>query len=370
MKIYVNRNKGENTGKLLMKFIVPSRLKKGDKVAIVTPSFAGPYLFPHVYELGLERLRTVFGLEPVAFPSTCKSPEYLAKNPQARADDINAAFDDTSIKAIITTTGGNDCIRILPYLDTKLIAANPKIFLGYSDITNIHLFLWKLGLVSYYGGSLMSQFGMQGAMHAYTIDWIQKALFETELGQVVQSPTWTDVDLDWADTNLLTKHRPMENTPELEWYNAENINTSGRLWGGCLEVLELQFAANNPHYLPTPDDFKNTVLYLETSEELPSEGFVYRFLAALAERHLLQHLKGILVGLPKTQFLQNVPPEARESFRTNQQQAIKQALTDYGCTLPVIFNLNFGHTDPQMLIPNGGIVYIDGRKKIITLSYE
>ena len=353
----------------VMKFLVPQRLQPGDKVAIVTPSFAAPYLFPHVYELGLERLGTVFGLEPIPFPSTCKSPEYLVKNPQARAEDINAAFADSSIKAIISTTGGNDCIRILPYLNAQIIAANPKIFLGYSDITNIHLYLWKLGLISYYGGSVMSQFGMQGAMHEYTIDWIKKALFETELGQMNTSPTWTDSDFDWADASTLTKHRPLEEAPGLEWYNCDNVSISGRLWGGCLEVLELQFAANNPHYLPTFDDFNNIVLYLETSEELPSEGFVYRFIAALAERHILQRLKGILVGLPKTQFLHSVPA-GRELFRAHQQRAIKQALTDYGCTLPVIFNLNFGHTDPQMLIPSGGIVYIEGKTKSITLSYE
>ena len=353
-----------------MKFTIPKRLQPGDKVAIVTPSFAAPYLFPQVYKLGLERLRILFGLVPVAFPSTCKSPEYLTKNPQARAEDINAAFADSSIKAIITTTGGNDCIRTLPYLDAQIIAANPKIFLGYSDITNIHLYLWKLGLISYYGGSVMSQFGMQGAMQDYTIDWIKKALFETELGQVNTSHTWTDTDFDWADASTLTKHRPLEKSPGLEWYNGDNVSASGRLWGGCLEVLDLQLAANNPHYLPTLDEFNNIVLYLETSEELPSEGFVYRFIAALAERNILQRLKGILVGLPKTQFLHIIPPSERELFRANQQRAIKQALTDYICILPVIFNLNFGHTDPQMLIPSGGIVYIDSRKKTICLSYE
>ncbi|MGE0010496.1 MAG: S66 peptidase family protein [Candidatus Babeliales bacterium] len=353
-----------------MKFTIPPRLKKGDKVAIVTPSFAAPYLFPEVYELGLERVRTVFGLEPIAFPSTCKSPEYLSKNPQARADDINAAFADTSIKAIISTTGGNDCIRILPYLNAKLIAANPKIFLGYSDTTNVHLFLWKLGLISYYGGSVMSQFGMQGAMQDYTIEWIKNALFETELRQVTISPTWTDIDFDWADASMLTKHRPMESTPELEWYNCGNVSISGKLWGGCLEVLDLQLAVNNPQYLPALEEFNNIVLYIETSEELPSEGFVYRFIAALAERTILQRIGGLLVGLPKTRFLQNVPPGGSELFRATQQQAIKQALSDYGCTVPVVFNFNFGHTDPQMLIPNGGTVYIDDRQKIITLSYE
>lgn len=195
-------------------------------------------------------------------------------------------------------------------------------------------------------------------------------MFETQLGQVHRSPEWTDVDFDWADASTLTQHRPLEKSPEWEWHNCDTVITSGRLWGGCLEVLDLQFAANNPRYLPALEEFDNIVLYIETSEELPSEGFVYRFIAALAERNILQRLKGLLVGLPKTQFMHMAPPCGRESFMVNQRQAIKQALTDYGSKLPVVFNLNFGHTDPQMLVVSGGIVHIDGKNRTIALSYD
>src|SRR5688572_14463660 len=130
---------------------IPPRLNPGDKIAIVSPSAGLPHLFPWVYELGLKRLREIFKLEPVEFPTVRKSPEYLAKNPQARAEDINAAFSDPSIQAVIATVGGNDQIRMLPYLDTKVIASHPKAFMGYSDNTSLHLVLWNLGIVSYYG---------------------------------------------------------------------------------------------------------------------------------------------------------------------------------------------------------------------------
>ena len=157
-----------------MIFKQPSRLKFGDKVAIVSPSAGLPHIFPWVYEQGLNRIKEVFGLEPVEFPSARQSPEYLSKNPKVRAEDINTAFADPSIKGIIATIGGNDQIRILPYLNKDIISANPKIFMGYSDCTNLHLFLWNLGIISYYGGAVMTQFAMGGGMQEYTINSIKK----------------------------------------------------------------------------------------------------------------------------------------------------------------------------------------------------
>lgn len=159
-----------------MNFQQPSPLKPGDKVAIISPSSGMPFVFPWVYEQGIERLRTIFQLEPIEFPTARQSPEYLSQNPQVRAGDINRAFADSSIKAIIATIGGNDQVRILPYIDKELLLANPKIFMGYSDNTNLHLFLWKLGIISYYGGGVMTQFAMGGGMQDYTIDSIRKAI--------------------------------------------------------------------------------------------------------------------------------------------------------------------------------------------------
>ena len=181
------------------KFIHPSSLKPGDKIAIISPSSGIPFLFPWVYEQGIHRIRDIFQLEPVEFPTARKSPEYLSQNPKARAEDVNAAFADPSIKGIIATIGGNDQVRILPYLNKDVIQANPKIFMGYSDCTNLHLFLWNLGLISYYGGAVMTQFAMGGGMQKYTIQSIKKALFHPPIGKVSSSSEYSDADLDWAD---------------------------------------------------------------------------------------------------------------------------------------------------------------------------
>lgn len=346
-----------------MTFRQPLSLNPNDKVAIVSPSAGMPFLFPWVYEQGLERLKQVFHLDPIEFPTACQSPEYLSRNPKARAEDINRAFADPSIKGIIATIGGNDQIRILPYLNKKIIEANPKVFMGYSDCTNLHLFLWNLGIISYYGGALMTQFAMGGGMHEYTVNSIRKAIFDPPIGLVTAASEYSDADLDWGDQQNLSKKHPMYQSQGWVWHNDQNGVIEGRLWGGCLEVLDLHLSVK--HYLPDLNQLEKTILFIETSEEMPSEGFVYRFFAALAELDMLDKFQAILMAYPKAQFCDKHPPEGREAFIINQQKAVKRALQDYEINIPVIFNMNFGHTDPQMIIPNGGNVKINGSLKTI-----
>lgn len=353
-----------NDKKKIMEFQNLRFLQPGDRVAIISPSSGLPHLFPWVYEQGLSRMKEIFDLHPIEFPTARQSPEYLSKNPQARAEDINAAFADSSIKAIIATIGENDQIRILPHLNKKIISENPKIFMGYSDCTNLHLFLWNLGITSFYGGAVMTQFAMGGGMHDYTIDSIKKALFNPPIGEVHPATEYSDVDLDWADPENLNKKRPAYKGEGWDWHNNENQLIQGRLWGGCLEVLDLHLSVKS--YLPNFEQLEGAVLFIETSEEMPSEGFVYRFIAALAELGLLKKFRAILMGYPKTQFCGMQPPEGREAFILNQKKAVQNALRDYQSDILVVFNMNFGHTDPQIIIPLGGMVSIDGAKKKIS----
>lgn len=346
-----------------MKFKKPESLKPGDHVAIISPSSGLPFLFPWVYQQGLKRIKEIFGLVPIEFPTACQSPEYLSQNPQARAKDINDAFADDSIKGIIATIGGNDQIRILPYLDKELIARHPKIFMGYSDCTNLHLFLWNLGLVSFYGGAVMTQFAMGGGMHEYTHQSIQKALFDPPIGQIKSALEYSDVDLDWADESNLNKKRSMYPCEGWHWHNAREEIIEGRLWGGCLEILSLNLSVKK--YLPEFERLENTILFIETSEEMPPAGMVYSFIAAFGEIGLLQKFKAILVAYPKAQFCGTEPPEGRVAYIKNQQNAIKNALKDYQIDYPVIFNMNFGHTEPQLIIPNGGMAKINCATKTI-----
>ena len=131
--------------------IKPKKLQPGDKVAAISMSWGGPGTFPYRYEAGKLQLQEMFGVTVVETPHALSSPEWLERNPRARADDLMEAFSDPSVKAIISTIGGDDSIRLLPYLDLEVMRSNPKIVMGYSDTTITHhgvlccgagLFLW------------------------------------------------------------------------------------------------------------------------------------------------------------------------------------------------------------------------------------
>src|SRR5439155_14646099 len=155
-------------------FVVPPKLKPGDRVAVVSPSFAGPGLFQAVHELGMRRLREEFGLEPVETDTTRR----IHARPEDRAADLMAAFADPTIRAVLSTCGGDDQMTVLPFLDPAEAVRNPKPFLGYSDNTNMLNWLWNLGLVSYHGCSTMTHLGRRGRLHPIFAQSLRAALFD------------------------------------------------------------------------------------------------------------------------------------------------------------------------------------------------
>ena len=136
----------------------PPRLRPGDTVAVLSPSWGGPSCFPHVYELGLRNLESLFGLRVKEFPTARMAPDELYFNPKRRADDINAAFADPEVSGIIASIGGSESVRILPYLDVDAILAHPKILMGYSDTTTLTARLSQAGLITFNGPSVMAGF--------------------------------------------------------------------------------------------------------------------------------------------------------------------------------------------------------------------
>ena len=138
-----------------MELLSPRKAEAGDKVAVLSTSFAAPAVAPAVHEQAMDRLRVITGLVPVEFPTTRK----LDASPRERADDLNAAFADPEIRAVLATIGGEDQITVVPHLDASLVAADPKPFLGYSDNTNLLNWLWTNGVAGYYGGSTQVQLG-------------------------------------------------------------------------------------------------------------------------------------------------------------------------------------------------------------------
>src|SRR3989344_4764224 len=110
--------------------IKPAKLKKGDVIGIISPSWGGPNVFPHIYENGLKNLKTL-GFEIKEFPTARGDAKYQYQNPKVRAEDVNAAFADKEVKGIITSIGGDDSVRILPFLVKKVFFIIPKFLLAF-----------------------------------------------------------------------------------------------------------------------------------------------------------------------------------------------------------------------------------------------
>ena len=180
--------------------IKPKKLKKGDKVAIVSLSsgLAGEEMFRHRYELGKKRLEQL-GFNVVTMKNALKGIEYLYNHPEKRAEDFMEAILDKDIKGIICNIGGDDTIRLLPYIDFDAIANNPKVFMGYSDTTINHFIMQKAGVVSYYGPAVMTDFAENNNMHTYTLKYINEVLLENREDIVIKSSDkWTSEYLDWV----------------------------------------------------------------------------------------------------------------------------------------------------------------------------
>lgn len=338
------------------------KLQPGDKVAVLSPSFAAPAIFPKVFELGLQRIRNEFGLEPVEYPTTRK----LNASAKERTFDLIAAFSDPEIKAVIASIGGDDQVTYIYKMSSDVFITNPKPFFGYSDNSHFCNFLFQHGIPSYYGACVMTQFAMQGEMDKYTMENIRHALFDSGEYEISASEEYNEIGLNWKEVTLLTTKRTYEKNTGWVW-NAP-MDGGGVLWGGCLESID-DMLRNNVS-IPSLEEFKNLVLLLETSEEIPSYGYVGRVMRALGERGILANIQGILVGRPKAwEFDKPFTKEERTAYVKGQQEIIIETVREYNRNVPIVQNMNFGHTDPQIPMPYGGRVRVDSNKQKIFVSF-
>ena len=332
-----------------------SSLKPGDRVSIVSPSWAGPEHYPRVHDLGLERLREL-GLEPVETPTTRRQG-----SPQERARDLMAAFSDPTTTAVLATIGGDDQLTVLPHLDAELLRAHPKPFLGFSDNTNLLVYLDTLGLPGLHGGSTMMHLGRPGHLHPVTEASLRAALFTSGPWELPRPTDFTDVHGDWATDDLTVEPRTWPATP---WtWSGRQDEVRGRLWGGNLEILSWTVGVGK-HLLASYD---GRVLLLETSEELPSAEEVYRFLRVMGERELLQQFGGLVMARPKAWSPER--PDIREQYTRDQHAAVLRALAEYAPDLTAVLDVDCGHTDPMVVMPIGGEVVLDPVGDRIVVTY-
>lgn len=335
--------------------IKPKRLKRGEKIAIVSLSWGGlgDDVLIHKYYIARERLEKYFGLKVQCMPYALRGSEFIARNPQLRAQDLMDAFQDSSVSAIFCAIGGDDTIRTLPYISLDIIRDNPKIFMGYSDTTVNHFMMHKAGLVSFYGPSIMCEFGEYVEMFDYTKKAVEDVLFGTwKEYELLPSPEWTDDYVAWQESNINTPHSMKKDTHGYEVINGQGI-VRGHLLGGCIDVFMM---INGTVIWPTLKEWANAILFLETSEDKPSPDFVLWTLRNLAAQGILDVINGMIVGKPKD-----------ETYYEEYKRAIRQVVVEeeHLTELPIIYNVNIGHAKPIGILPYGIETELNCNKKTI-----
>ncbi len=225
----------------------PPKAQPGDRIAVVSPSFAAPGFAPAVHEQAMRRLAEVTGLVPVEYPTT----RQLGASAEDRARDLNAAFADPQIRAVIATVGGEDQITVIGHLDADAVRADPKPFLGYSDNTNLHQWLWANGVASFYGGSTQVHLGPGPAVDEVHAASMRAAMLTGGRLEITEPGESEDHGVDWLDPRALTEFGERDPVPCPHDDGARGVGegaspwrwagprraVTGRTWGGCLEVL-------------------------------------------------------------------------------------------------------------------------------------
>lgn len=338
------------------------KLRAGDRVAVLSPAFAAPAVAPELHEQAMRRLRELTGLVPVEYPTT----RLLDASPEARAADVNEAFADPSIRAILATIGGDDQILVVPHLDRALAQADPKPFLGYSDNTNMLNWLWQAGVAGFYGGSTAVHLGPGPAVDDVHLVSLRAALIDGGTVEITEPGESEDNGLHWDDPRALTEYGTRTTTEPWTWSGPER-RVEGRTWGGCLESIDSLALADR---LPSAEDLRGGILLLETSEERPPASWVRRWLRGLGERGILSAVDGLVMARPPVSDFEFRPAaEEAHALRAAQRDAVIDVVTHYNPEAVVCVGVPFGHTRPQWILPYGGMMTLDGQSRTITARY-
>ncbi|WP_407270792.1 S66 peptidase family protein [Radiobacillus sp. PE A8.2] len=334
-----------------MKLIKPNKLQPGDKVATISLSWggAGDEQIRWRYEVGKQRLQSEFGLQVVEMPHTLSGSDFLYDHPEKRAEDLMLAFKDPSIKAIFSCIGGNESVRLLPYIDYQVIRDNPKIFVGYSDSTVTHFICLKAGISSFYGPSILAEFAENVSMFDYTKQSVRNVLFQSDpIGSIEPSPVWTSQFLAWEQKNKATQRTVNENT-DYELLQGKGV-VQGSLIGGCIEVLEM---LKGTEVWPPLETWENSILFFETSEEKTDPSYVEYWLRNYGSIGILQKAKAIIFGKPYD----------NQYYQEYKNVIVKVVRDELKLDIPIMFNMSFGHTAPMFTIPYGAMAEIECEDK-------
>ena len=351
--------------------IKPNALKKGDKIAIVSLSsgMLGEDFCSHQKDIGIKRLKNM-GLKPIFMPNALKGIDYLRNHPEARAQDLKDAFQDSTIKGIFCAIGGEDTYRLIPYLlEDKNFIANvqrtPKLFTGFSDTTINHLMFYQLGMVSFYGPNFINDIAELGdGMLPYTENTVQSYFEGCEQQEIHSSPNWYAERTDFTEYSIgVDRIHYLERKGYEVLQGSESF--SGPLLGGCLESLhDLLDGEQNPHQFkinetyslyPSLEQWTGKIAFFETSEEKPTPKRLEQMLLTLKQNGLFSVINGLLIGKPQD-----------ERYYEEYKEIYKKVISDE--SLPILYNINFGHAYPRCALPYGVDVTVDLVSKRITFN--
>lgn len=328
-----------------MDIILPAKLQKGDEVRIVAPSLSYKIISNEIRELATQRL-VERGLK-VSFGKNVEiCNQFTSSSILERVSDIHDAFSDKKVKAIFSVIGGYNSNELLPHLDYNLIKNNPKFLIGYSDTTTLlNAIHAKTGLVTYYGPSF-STLGMKKGAE-YILSDLDKTLFEDKTISYAPSQKWSDDSwfLDQENRTFYNNEGPIVINPGI---------AKGFLMGGEMTTFQLLIGTS---YLPVLDDI---VLMLEITD-ISSENslkIINRLIYSLTQQPFFKNVKGIIFG----RFEHSLNIDLREfSDLIKGNECLKN--------IPIIGNVDFGHTFPMTTLPIGKEISISTTEQQVKISY-
>ena len=324
-----------------MQKIIPQKLQKGDKIMVVAPSRGLKLIGQDCREIALQRFNEM-GLKVEFAPNTTDENWNMqgCGSAKQRAEDIMTAFEDKSVKAIFTVIGGFNSNQILDYLDYEKIKANPKIVCGFSDITAVlDAIRARTGLETYYGPHF-SSLGMKKGCE-YTLRYLQKMLFADTPVEVAPSEEWSD-DLWFINQD---KREFIKNDG---FWNIHNGNAKGTIVGGNLCTFNLLLGTTYRPEFP-----QDTILMIE--DDGGSNDVIFdRNLQALCHQPDFVNVKGMVIG--RFQKGSKMSREALEFIINNKPELDN---------IPVLANVDYGHSTPIITIPLGGTATLANGKLIV-----
>ena len=314
------------------RLLKPKALKQGDTVGLITPSTS--VTDPERLAMA-ERTVRYFGLVPKWGKNVTRRAGYLGGSIDERIDDLHAMFSDDEVKAVFAIRGGYGSAQLLRDIDYRLIQSKPKMFVGYSDITAMHLAIHRMtGLVTFHGPVPVSAFS------EYTQAAYKKALFETKpLGELTNPPETNGL----RPRHILRAVRPGK--------------AKGPLTGGNLSLIASTMGT------PYEIDTAGKILFLEDVEEQPYS--IDRMLTQLRLAGKLDQAAGIVWGECHDCRPRDYQPSFVEGTFTT-PEVVDRILGDL--KIPVLSGLTIGHTDDQLTLPLGVMAEMDAGLGTLTIT--